>query len=124
MVAELKEKLVDTERLIQHNRPAYLKYFAKKPIEIPGYWIAVSSLRDNTAHRVQATKSVADAVQDLVRTTWSQNLVGQGRDAANLNHRSIEVVNVEQIENPRLHQMYGNTVRSLCGRAPPVGFRR
>ena len=34
----------------------------------------------------------------------------------------ISVVDVEQIENPRLHQMYGRTVRSLCGRAPPVGF--
>ncbi|KAI0234349.1 hypothetical protein LSAT2_015387, partial [Lamellibrachia satsuma] len=124
VVAEVKEKLVDTERLIQHNRPAYLKYIAKKPIEIPGYWIAVSSLQDSRAHRVQATKAVSDAVEQLVQFTWSQNLVGQGRDAANLTHRSIEVANVEQIESPRLHEKYGRTVRSLCGRAPPVGFTK
>ena len=122
MFAEVKEKLVDTERLIQHNRPAYLKYIAKKPIEIPGYWIAVSSLQDSRGHRVQATKAVADAVEELVQLTWRQDLVGQGRDAANLTHMSIKVSHVEQIESPRLHQMYGLTVRSLCGRAPPVGF--
>ena len=123
VAAKVKEKLLETEeRRIKDDRPAYLKYIAKKPVKIPIYWMKVRDLREKTALRVRTTKAVADAIKQLVQFTWSRKLVGHGQDAANLTHSVISVVDVEQIESPRLHQMYGHTARKLCGQVAPSVF--
>ena len=123
VAAKVKEKLLETEeRRIQDDRPAYLKYIAKKPVKIPIYWMKVRDLREKTALRVQTTKAVTDAIKQLVQFTWSRKLVGHGQDAANLTHSVISVVDVEQIESPRLHQMYEHTAKKLCGQVAPSGF--
>ena len=46
---------------------------------------------------------------------FSSSGAGNWLDMAKTHSSMINVVDVEQIENPRLHQMYGHTARALCG---------
>ena len=112
---------VQTERpevvLETRGRLAYLECIANQPDAIPSHWKSVKTLQDEQAAIMPVDVAVAKAIEDVVQRTWQQHLVGHGRDASNLNHNTISVTNVEQIENPHLFRSYEHVKKLLCARA-------
>ncbi|KAI0240852.1 hypothetical protein LSAT2_008357, partial [Lamellibrachia satsuma] len=98
------------------GRPAYLQCIANRPVEIPDHWKSVKTLQDEQTAIEPVDVNVAKAIEDVVRRTWQQHLVGHGRDASNLNHKTITVTKVEQIENPHLYRSYEHVRKALCTR--------
>ena len=98
---------------------AYLECIAKQPVEIPGNWM---SRQDEGTVKMPVDPTVAKAIKDIVQRTWDQNLVGHGRDADDLTHKTIEVTKVEQIENPHLYMSYEQARKKCCTRAAKGSF--
>lgn len=46
------------------------------------------------------------AILEVINKTWRADLVGQGNDAKNLNHKRINVTKIERIENFDLYRKY------------------
>ncbi|KAI0240850.1 hypothetical protein LSAT2_008355, partial [Lamellibrachia satsuma] len=104
------------------GRPAYLECIANQPVEIPGHWKSVRTLQDERAVKMPVDPIVAKAIEDMVKLTWLQKLVGRGNDANNLTHKTINVTKVEQIENPHLYLTYEHARKAFCSRAVKGSF--
>ncbi|KAK3099830.1 hypothetical protein FSP39_010419 [Pinctada imbricata] len=90
---------------------------AYEQTQVPSYWTnfppcqTLSEVLKTTASNgrcvvVPVDKSTEKAVKQMVKDTWTAELVGHGRDAINLNHTSIEVKKIERIENLDLFSKY------------------
>ena len=104
------------------GQPAYLECIANQPVEIPGHWKSVRTLQDEGTVKMPVDPTVAKAIEDRVQRTWNQKLVGHGRDADDLTHKTIEVIKVEQIENPHLYMSYEQARKKCCTRAAKGSF--
>ncbi|KAI0240847.1 hypothetical protein LSAT2_008352 [Lamellibrachia satsuma] len=126
-VAAVKQKVLTINKRPEFVRQtrgqlAYLECIANQPVDIPGHWKSVRTLQDDRAVRMPVDPTVAKAIEDIVQRTWDQKLVGHGRDADDLTHKTIEVTKVEQIENPHLHLTYEQARKKCCSRAAKGGF--
>ena len=125
-VNEKVQAIKETAAFVLRSRgqAAYLEKISKQPDSIPGHWKSVKSLSDGKAVRVSVDRAIAQAVTDMVKRTWRRDVVGKGVDACNLNHKTIEVTKVEQIENAQLYVPYEHTRKEFCARAAKRSFPR
>ncbi|XP_070182429.1 uncharacterized protein [Littorina saxatilis] len=45
-------------------------------------------------------------IEKLVMATWQCDKVGHGRDARDLTHKAVKVLNIQRLENPELWRLY------------------
>ena len=127
-VTQKVQAIQESSEFVQRvkTRAEYLAHFANQPVTVPAYWTSVTSLQDESAHkmRVPADPSLVDAIKGLVQRTWDASKAGAGSDAKGLSHTTIEVTSVEQIENPNLHLAYGHRKGEFCTRAANGSFEK
>ena len=110
--------------LRSRGQAAYLEEISKQPDSLPGHWKSVKSLSDGNAIIESVDRAIAQAITDMVQRTWRRDVVGKGADARNLDHNTIEVTKVEQIENAQLYVPYEHTRKEFCARAAKRSFPR
>ena len=104
----------------------FVRHASKSTELVPSYWNLSKKEEDNPGFIMQILnkfrhtqskekrpflKDVDDKTKAAIVKLVSQDLfdstrVGQGRDAVNLNHRGIKVVDVKRVENPGLFEPY------------------
>jgi len=110
---------------------AYLRHLAtEETVRYPSYWKCVRKGTADTKRNVKrreldAKSSTYTEIESLVQQTWAAKLVGQGRDAAGLNHSGIAVKKIWSVENPVLYRKYDAKKKEICfhasaDRCPPV----
>ena len=129
VIRAVQQKVQETEGREEfimriEERSKYLNHTANRPVEIPGHWKSVKSLHEKTAVRMPVDPTVGKAIKHMVEKTWRQDVIGSGIDANNLTHKTIEVTNVEQNENPYLHLTYEHTRKAFCARAAKGSFQK
>lgn len=115
-VNRLLNKFTDASTDLNHikktrSRIEYLRAFScSADITAPEYWRKYrGSLNDKASphgHLTPLDSKLTRALTELVLKTWQSEKVGQGHDAANLSHRSIQVRNISVIENVSLYKSY------------------
>jgi len=99
---------------------AYLRLLgSESQVRYPEYWQGAKnndfSLAVESRHQqLNSAGTLYKEVEKLVVGTWETTKVGQGRDASNLNHRSIAVKNIWVVENSSLFAEYTERRKRLC----------
>ncbi|XP_033743558.1 uncharacterized protein LOC117329640 [Pecten maximus] len=92
---------------LAHDSPISPPYWSHFKANTP---LTVLSKTNRAAKRVALVPVDAPAfkkaISGLIRSTWNEKLVGQGRDAINLSHRRIKVDKIERIENIDMYSRY------------------
>ncbi|ESO93840.1 hypothetical protein LOTGIDRAFT_228602 [Lottia gigantea] len=73
--------------------------------------------KKNILEPLSSTSSLYKCIEDLVQKTWRADKCGHGRDAANLNHKNIQVTTIERVENTVLYYKYCARRRELFSKA-------
>lgn len=112
-----KESFEDIQRQ-KHtmDQTSYLHLLSEAEVLIPSYWKnnakepLVRILREKPETKIveiQLEGRSGQAIAALVSSTWKSQLVGHGRDAANLgNYSRLHITKIERIENPKLWKSY------------------
>ncbi|RUS85200.1 hypothetical protein EGW08_007026 [Elysia chlorotica] len=93
---------------------------SKKEEDRPGYlatkWrkLKDSVRKENSSILKDVSGETKAAIEKLVtQDLFDPSRVGHGRDAVNLNHKGIKVINVKRVENPGLFEHYNNYRKQL-----------
>lgn len=94
------------------------KKLAATDIIIPHLWV---NNHDKPARGLQFVKRIVCpnrspeyiAIEKLIQGTWTSN-VGLGHDASGLTHKSIQITQIERIENSNLYQNFMTFRQNLC----------
>ncbi|XP_061184897.1 uncharacterized protein LOC133192906 [Saccostrea echinata] len=124
--ASPQEPSVRRENKHRHGTEEYWKKLVEEP-PVPTYWKHfkdgkslfdyVKGLFTSTEKRYEVDPKTFHAIRKLVERTFNPELVGQGADARNLNHKKIHVQKVELIENIDLYQEYSLKRRKMLAKS-------
>jgi O-acetyl-ADP-ribose deacetylase (regulator of RNase III)/uncharacterized membrane-anchored protein YhcB (DUF1043 family) len=134
-VTKLLQKQESNENDLEYIKkkegvPGYLRHIgSSKGISYPQNWSCVISGKVDTmvegCRQPVIPKSVLFTdIKKLVMGTWELGKIGQGRDASNLAHNSIEIQNIWTIENPGVFRKYYTTKKEICLNAAVNHFPR
>jgi len=99
---------------------AYLRLLGSESlVRYPTYWQNVKNADfslsvESTRQQLKPGDALYQEVEKLVVGTWEADKIGHGRDASNLNHRSIAVRKIWVVENPSLFAEYTERKKRLC----------
>ncbi|XP_070176785.1 uncharacterized protein [Littorina saxatilis] len=106
------------------------------PHSLPSYWQlnrAYGSIQEAMAGLDQRQKKFVmydvdstelREITNLMNRTWKHGVVGVGKDARNLGHTSIQIVQVCRLENPELWEKYSERKEKLLRRLKKSPRRR
>ncbi|XP_048739705.2 protein mono-ADP-ribosyltransferase PARP15-like isoform X2 [Ostrea edulis] len=114
--------------------PEYCRQQYHKDLCPPEYWTTFTSDKsiklwktecDQDYHKLVDVDSVTEkAVEKLVLSTWQQQKLGHGRDAAglsNLKYSGLKVLKVQRLENIDLYENYAHFRARLFHKAGDIG---
>lgn len=121
--------------IAKRGTKAFFSQKYQEELHPPSYWTSINSkmslkrLNSQTSPGVpykvvQVDKKTQDAVAKLVDSTWKQQFIGHGKDAAGLDKLSftkLSVKKVERIENPFLFEKYAQGRAQLFNKAASSG---
>lgn len=139
-IGEVKQRILKliTEDELQQRNLSYIKKTRSREdylislsstqhLGFPQYWTnyGVKNLSQAVETRQPLIRGswLYNAVEWIVRKTWIKGLVRHGRDARNLKHSSIEVVNIWVNENPHHYTNYQFKLKSLAVKAAYQPFK-
>ncbi|XP_059159034.1 uncharacterized protein LOC131943044 [Physella acuta] len=128
------KRSLTSDKVPKRGTLEFMQYAAESDELFPSYWnlnksksfwksfqdkMSLKSAKGNVLVSVDdATKS---AIISLVKNTMEPGLIGAGADAAGLNYRNIQVLNVERVENLHLFEQYGMRRKRLFEKAVRTG---
>ncbi|XP_067663064.1 uncharacterized protein [Haliotis asinina] len=118
-----REFLAEMGSMTEFHTPSYWTQFkSTKSLADVLKGLFIQSPKSNH-DLVKVDKTTYDAIDTLVQKTWDSTLVGQGKDALNLSHKAINVIDIQRLENPELFKRYCQKRSSRFTDAARIGHR-